>query len=197
VPEEKNYPIKINWSNYYREPFQPSEHGEKAHRKANLHDALPYALSDNTLYNEDLAEFLGIQEPNRVIGEDEDTSSWLNTEDWAISCKKGHFVIGQTVSCNEKGEIEDFGIKKEKHQVRQFEHRIKPSRAYEYLDSAVLATMPHENNEVAEYEKNIREKLEYEGFATIDVHLKLFDKDGGDWSKIFSVDEIFPPYNAD
>lgn len=198
--EENLWSIDVSWSNYFRDPFCPSEYGDYSKQNASIHDALPYAIGENTLYNEELADYLGIERLNRVIGENEDTLSWVDTEDWAISCSRnGHFIVGQTISCSGKGEIRDFGILKEEEQVRQFEHRIKPSIAYEYLDGVVIASLDQNPEDVEEFEKYLRSDLEEYGKASADVGLRKFEKEGGDWTEIFSNKQVFPEnrINAD
>lgn len=184
VEKQESWTIELSFANYYDDPFLEDSDLSTHLCKSSTHDAIPYALADNIEEHTELAEYLGIEIPNRVISEGETTGSWLDTEDWAISCSRnGTFVIGQTVSCNGKGKMErhefyeETSIDTELNQIRNFENRIKDLRAYDYLDSLFIVGIDVETDEVEYLEWEVVKELQETGSYDLDIRTAKLEKD--------------------
>lgn len=148
-------------------------------RNYSVHDAIPYAILDQLREETCLNDILDLNDPNRVITEGENTESWYNTEDWAITSSEegGKLAIGQTVSHRETKEVYG-GVPLEIIQAWNFEERIRSvsSEAYDNLCGVYTISVDHQKESVKELEDKVKTEIEEEGSTEIEAIVCKLDR---------------------
>lgn len=156
----------------------------------NIHDSIPESIYKHLESEKHFREMFNIYSPSRVILEGENTASWNNTEDWAItgSYKGGELVIGQSVSCRGKEDVMCSGLPKDYFQLRSFENRISwYSKVYDKISGIYSVTVDKDPESVKALEKRVEKDIEDKGLSEIDVVIYELEKDREtDWSRSLS-----------
>lgn len=181
--------IEITDTHYYN--------GDKDHefQDYSVHDAIPYAILDQLEEETALNDILDLNQPNRVITEGEDTETWYNTEDWAITSseEEGKLAIGQTVSHSENKEIYG-GVPLEVIQAWNFERRIRTASnpAYDHLSGVYTISVDRQKFSVRELEEKVEAEVAEKGFTEIEAIICELDR-----SKPTRLDDAFSILTGD
>lgn len=156
----------------------------------NIHDSIPESIYSHLETEKHFRDVFNIYSPSRVILEGENTSSWKNTEDWAItgSYNGGELVIGQSISCKAKEEVMYSGLPKDYFQLRSFENRISwYSKVYERISGIYSVAVDREPDSVEDLENRVERDIREKGFSEIDVIVYELEKEEEkDWSRSLS-----------
>lgn len=168
---------------------------EYEYENYSLHDAIPRAILDQLKEEKPPYNLLGLEKPNRLITEGEDTESWQNTEDWAITSSEegGKLAIGQTVSHRENKELYG-GIPYEVIQAWSFEDRIRSvqSRAYDHTSGVYTVSIDYQRDSVRQLEKQAQSAIEEKGFVEIEAIVCELDR-----SEPKQLNQAFSILNSD
>lgn len=164
--------LEITDENYYN---SGEDHAFCDH---SIHDAIPYAILDQ-LEEGELNNILNLKKPNRVITEGENTESWYNTEDWAITSSEesGKIAIGQTVSHIESKAVYG-GVPLEVIQAWNFEERIRTvsSKAYDHVSGVYTVSVNQHKESVKELEEKVESEIQEDGSADIEAVICELDR---------------------
>lgn len=148
-----------------------------------VHDAVPYAILGQLEEKTVLNEILDLDKPNRVITEGEDTETWRNTEDWALTSSEegGKLAIGQTISHRETKDLYG-GVPLEVIQAWNFERRIRSSSspAYDHLCGVYTVSVDYQKDSVRKLEDKVEKDIEEQGFTEIEAIICELDRSDPD-----------------